>query len=202
MFHNKFDINNTFFMSDPHFNHKNYCKGISNWVNKDCCRDFDSLDNMNSVVLESINKTVKEDSHLFILGDFLFGHRKNLEEFRNNIKCNNIYLIFGNHDDKIRNARNVFNWSGNYLEIFLGKHLVCLFHYPISIWRECHKGSWLLCGHSHGTHFESTKNCKSTGKILDVGWDSFKKPLDYFEIKSIMNTKEYNPKDHHDSTTT
>jgi calcineurin-like phosphoesterase family protein len=96
----------------------------------------------------------------------------------------------------------LFIWTGDYLEISIESNLIILFHYPISIWRECHKNSWCIVGHSHNTYFPSTKKCKDQGKILDVGWDSFNKPLSYFEVKKIMDTKIYKEKDHHNKETT
>lgn len=197
MFHSHIDPDKFKVISDVHINHKNIVKGVSSWNDLSTCRDFRSTGEMNRVIIEAINDTVKEDDHLFHLGDIIFGDKLQLFEIRKMIRCKNLYHIFGNHDDTIRNfdrLNEVFSWYGDYLEIFLGEQLVCMFHYPISIWRECHKGSWCLCGHSHGQFIGSSKD-NINGKILDVSWECFKKPLDFYEIQDIMSKKT--PIKHH-----
>lgn len=204
MFHKHFPAN-TYFISDLHLNHKNICKSVSNWNNKENCRDFPSVEAMNTAIIDSINNTVGKNDHLFHLGDFLFGHRDKLLELRNRINCKNIYHIFGNHCDKIRfhsDLNKCFKWYGDYLEIFIEGKLICLFHYPINIWRDVHQDSYCICGHSHGTFENSLASCTNKGKVLDVGWDCFKKPLDFSQIRSIMDTKSFTQMDHHNKSTT
>lgn len=190
MFHSHFDPNKSFFISDIHANHKNIVSGVSSWEDGRGCRNFKTIHEMNDTIINSINNTVGENDYLFHLGDIIFGNREELYGFRKRINCKNLFHIFGNHDDKIRSMdlSKIFTWSGDYLEIFVNKQLICLFHYPISVWRECHKGSWCLCGHSHG-QFEQSTVKSNNGKILDLGWENFQKPLSYQEINALMSKK-------------
>jgi calcineurin-like phosphoesterase family protein len=97
---------NVYFFSDPHFFHKNICRGTSQWELKDhggddSVRDFDTLDQMNSTIIDNINKMVKEDDWLVCLGDWAFGGIENIWKARQRIVCKKIIHIVGNHDHHI-----------------------------------------------------------------------------------------------------
>lgn len=189
MFQIKF-FDNSFFMGCPHINHTNICKGVSKWTSGGM-RDFTSLDDMNDAIINSVNANVKESDHLFLLGDILFGPKVRFNEFFDRINCENLYLVFGNHDDFIRNdidKLSKFKWWGDYLEISINGQFIVLFHYPINEWRDCSKGSYCICSHSHGMN-EYSHPITSKYKCLDVGWDIFKKPMSFNEIRTIMNKK-------------
>lgn len=95
-----------FFFSDPHFFHKNICRGTSAWDLKDhggedSVRDFDTLEQMNSTIIDNINKMVGEDDWLVCLGDWAFGGIENIWKARQRIVCQNLIHIVGNHDHHI-----------------------------------------------------------------------------------------------------
>ena len=94
-----------FFTSDTHYNHKNICKGVSDWTSTDRCRDFSTVKEMNDAIVDAINSTVGEDDTLYHLGDWSFGGINSIWEFRKRIKCRNIHLILGNHDHHIENDK-------------------------------------------------------------------------------------------------
>lgn len=90
--------------SDTHHGHKNICLATSEWDDKELkCRAFNSIEEMNEMIVSNINKYVKEDDILIHLGDWSFGGIENIWNFRKQIKCKNIYLVLGNHDHHIRN---------------------------------------------------------------------------------------------------
>lgn len=92
-----------FFTSDLHAYHKNICRGTSNWGEKDInCRDFDTIEEMNAAIIESINSRVGKDDTLYHLGDWSFGGWENIWNFRKQIICENIIQINGNHDEHIQ----------------------------------------------------------------------------------------------------
>lgn len=90
-----------FFMSDPHFGHKNICKATSSWSDTTECRDFISVEAMDSYIIDQINRLVGEDDILFVLGDWSFGGEDNIWKSRIRINCKNIHFIIGNHDHHI-----------------------------------------------------------------------------------------------------
>ncbi len=199
MFHSIIPENDFYVVSDLHINHANYCRGTSNWTNKDSCRDFTSLEEMNKVVLDSIINTVPENAYLFIIGDILFGDKTKLPEIINYLRPRKQIYLAGNHCDFIRKNQdyiNLFDWFGDYLEVFVkkntgGKKLVCMFHYPVKVWRDCDR-SYMLSGHSHN-NLPYTEDEPG----LDVGWDGWKRPLSFSEIDAILKSRRWKSKDHH-----
>lgn len=101
-------MNNIFFSSDFHYNHKNIVRGCTNWEidkNGQKCRNFDTLEEHDQTLVDNINKTIKENDILYFLGDWSFNGISNIWIFRKQIKCKTIHLIFGNHDHHIVNDR-------------------------------------------------------------------------------------------------
>ena len=94
------------FMSDPHYNHKNICRGVSSWDDLSKTRDFKTLDEMNDAIVRNINNVVAVDDILFCLGDWSFGGFDKIRQFRDRIVCQNIHLILGNHDHHIENNKD------------------------------------------------------------------------------------------------
>jgi len=186
-----------FFASDHHFGHKNIVRGVTEWDKEranNSVRDFDTIDEMNSVIVERINDFVRENDILFSLGDWSFGGFDNIKKFRDRIVCKNIYLVLGNHDHHIENNKkyievsefgtaevgiqNIFTkvFDGNLnLEVNIPqyetlpgkKYQFVLSHYPIASWKDMSKGVMHLHGHVH----LKPAHKLGQGKSLDVGFD-------------------------------
>lgn len=90
-----------FFISDPHYGHKNICSGVSKWNDSNKTRDFKSVEEMNEAIVKSINLVVGENDILYHLGDWSFGGWENVWHFRKQIRCKHIIHINGNHDKAI-----------------------------------------------------------------------------------------------------
>lgn len=197
----KIDKNKLFVIGCLHINHTNICRGVSSWEDKDRTRDFLSLDEMNTAIINSINKKVSKNDILFMLGDSFFGDKqKTVPHLMESLFCKNVYYVYGNHCHFLRKHKK--QYEHYFLDIqdryFIscGRQSIVLNHYPYLIWEEMDNGSWSLCSHSHG-------NCKwsrpedKTFKQLDVGWDVFNEPLSFFEIEDIMKIKGFAEFDHH-----
>lgn len=197
--------------SDPHYNHKNICRGVTNWrmpdgsVPEAQTRDFKDLDKMNARIVDNINDCVDQKDVLICLGDWSFGGFESITEFWNRLICKNIYLILGNHDHHIENNRDdiqkLFLEVGHYatLEIEDG-YKFRLMHYPISSWDGLRKGVIHLHGHCH----LPTEKRFGDGKRMDVGMDGHPefRPYDLRkEIVPLMNKRpvgsELGAADHH-----
>lgn len=86
-----------------HYGHKNICRGVSDWKDKDkTARNFDTLEAMNYFIVRNINAFVMPNDILYHLGDWSFGGIENIWKFRQQIACRNIHLITGNHDEHIK----------------------------------------------------------------------------------------------------
>jgi len=110
--------NNIWITSDTHYNHKNICRGVTEWRMPDGStpieqtRDFTDLEKMNAAIVNGINGVVMQDDVLIHLGDWSFGGFDSILEFWGRLMCKNIYLILGNHDKHIKN--NKFDVRGVY----------------------------------------------------------------------------------------
>lgn len=193
--------------SDIHYNHKNICRGVTNWRTPDgeipinSTRDFNTLDHMNDTIVERINSKVMQGDTLIILGDIAFGGFENIGIFLDRLVCKNIYLILGNHDHHIKNDRGYiksrFISVQNYVELNIDGENFVLCHYPLASWHGLNKGVIHLHGHVH----LSAQNKWGNGKKLDVGLDGNNLyPYSITEIIHMMDKREIGSdisNDHH-----
>lgn len=80
---------NTFLIADPHFGHKN----IIEYEN----RPFQSVAEMDQVIIDNWNRTVKQDDQVFLLGDFAFAGKERIIELAASLNGYKIFVL-GNHD--------------------------------------------------------------------------------------------------------
>lgn len=202
-----------YFTSDTHYDHVNICKATTGWSVEradNTVRDFDSLEHMNSTIIDGINNKVGEDDILIHLGDWSFNGFENIEKFRSRINCKNVHLILGNHDHHIKKNKDgiqsLFNSVNTELELEVMEdknhhnsyHHFFLYHYPTASWKDMNKGIIHLHGHVHlPTHLKLNQ-----GKAMDVGVDgNYYEPYSLREITNIMYNQPIAslvlPKDHH-----
>jgi calcineurin-like phosphoesterase family protein len=188
-----------FFTSDTHYNHANICSSTTKWTDPVTCREFKSLEHMNSHLVGNINEVVGQDDILFHLGDWSFGGFEQIELFRNQIVCRNIHIITGNHDHHIENNRDgvqsLFSSVNKYLNLvvkynvgtpLMGDARFALMHFPIASWDNMARGAIHLHGH---VHFEADKRI-GVGKMMDVGVDGNELyPIEMSEVLKLMGNQ-------------
>lgn len=198
---------NIVFSSDLHLNHTNYCKGTSTWINKEGCREFDSLEKMNTTILQPF-LMLPENTILFLLGDTLFGNNKDYYKLFDQINAREIYHIHGNHENINSFSANIhpkIKWSGDILKIIIDGRLLILSHRPFFSWEDMDR-TIHLHGHTHGEikypedwgkdrhlikAFDTIDPSKSKPMILDVGIDNYYKvykeykPFTWKQINNI-----------------
>jgi len=198
------------FTSDTHYNHANICSSTTKWTNPVTIREFKSLEHMNSHLVGNINEMVGQDDVLFHLGDWSFGGFESIEQFRNQIVCQNVHIITGNHDHHIQNNRGdcqkLFSSVNKYVELNVkwpvGTEMhdanFVLMHFPIASWNNMARGAIHLHGH---VHFNPNVRLQE-GKMMDVGCEGNNlHPIDMSEVLSIMKNrpvKSLFSKDHHE----
>jgi calcineurin-like phosphoesterase family protein len=184
------------FTSDTHYNHANICSSTTKWSDPVTCREFTSLEQMNSHLIANINEVVGENDILFHLGDWSFGGFEQIELFRNQIVCKNVHIIAGNHDHHIENNKegiqSLFSSVNKYLNLvvkynvgtpLMGDARFALMHFPIASWDNMARGAIHLHGH---VHFEADKRI-GVGKMMDVGVDGNELyPIEMSEVLRLM----------------
>ena len=184
-----YQFNQVFFSSDLHIGHESVIK---------FGRKFESLPMMNHHILSEINRLVKEDDLLVLLGDTMMGE-KDYINFLNLLKCNNIILLIGNHCNrgKLQNALlecDKLIYLGDYLELNIDKQIVCCSHFPMFNWNYQDDGSFHLHGHLHADENPIVKQIHEY-KSMDVGIDNYHKMFgeyslfNFEEIKEILKNK-------------
>lgn len=196
--------------SDTHFSHKNICRGTTNWRLQNGniplmeTRDFQTIEKMNSAIVDNINDSVQQNDILIHLGDWSFGGFENIELFYDRLICKNIHLILGNHDHHIDlnrgNIRKLFltvSWFDQFK--YQGETIEAC-HYPMSSWNKLNKGRVHIHGH---THLPINKTI-SKGRRIDVGIDGHPEFRPYNLLHEILNpmkkieiNSELGSNDHH-----
>lgn len=142
-----------YYISDLHL----FCKSQTNdgSVNYDN-RPFNSLDEMHEYILKKWNEKVTNGDTVYILGDIsMRGRNDELIALVAQLKGHKT-LLAGNHEDlSDYRYKQLFEEICDYKEItdhFDGQaYKLVLCHYPILMWKDQHKGSILLYGHTHKT---------------------------------------------------
>lgn len=208
-----------YFTSDTHYSHKNLCEGTSSWEDKNRCRHFLTIEQMNAAIVNNINKVVRGGDTLYHLGDWSFAGFENIRILREQLDCKDIHFIFGNHDQHIEankdEVQQLFSTCDYYKEKKInGVHFI-MCHYAMRVWNKSHHGSIMLYGHSHGTLDTMTPEIANPTwignqyfiknyKTMDVGIDTHPefRPYSITEILEIMNRKEVLLNvDHHNEVT-
>lgn len=182
-----------YFVSDSHFGHFNVIRYSS--------RPYDTVEEMDSALINNWNRIVKPEDTVWHLGDVAFYKDfYQLTELFASLN-GNINIVLGNHDRLIENNREDLLSSGliksiqPYAEVKTNKQLIVLFHYGCRVWRNSHHSSILLYGHSHGS-------LPPWGKSVDVGVDSKEitqdyRPVSLDEVLTYMEKRSVAKADHH-----
>jgi len=159
---------------------------------------------MTEGLLNRINKRVPKDGWLFVLGDQgMFKTVEQAAQIFNGIKCDRVFFIEGNHDDKIMidavehcrevHGRKQWMFIGDMAHLEVGESpawvSLHLSHYPMARWHKSHYGSINLYGHCH-SHFESYR--PACTKQMDVGVDNCDdySPISLFDVMTRLKFRD------------
>lgn len=168
------------FVSDTHFRHKRVLS-LSN-------RPFSTIEEHDSYLINQINKYVKQRDTLYHLGDYAFS---DYVEVREQIKCENIHLIAGNHDEIQRYKKLlIFCRIWDVCEMKYNHQKIFLSHYPHAYWPSSHYGSYHLYGHMHGQREQTLDDCFPGRRSMDVGVDcTGYRPISIDEVYEKLSQK-------------
>lgn len=170
----------TWFVADTHFLHAGIIPA--------CRRPFSSVQEMDELLTEAWNATVRPGDTVYHLGDFALSRDAGAIEraFRrlNGRKC----LIVGNHDRRARKLAWAEQHEGIYETTVEGRHVV-MCHYPMRSWPRAFRGSLHLYGHVHGTLPGTTQSC-------DVGVDVWGyRPVSLSDVVDAMALSDTQPEE-------
>lgn len=163
-----------YFTSDLHLGHANIIK-LSN-------RPFETLEEMDEVLVQNWNKKVKKNDTIYILGDLIHKSSNPVQYLQ---KLNGVkHLILGNHDHtwlcKVSNPSDYFASITPMLITSQCNHLMTMCHYPMLEWNGSRRESsptrlgYLLYGHIHNKTTEQNKDYEvlfRKNNALNVGVD-------------------------------
>lgn len=165
--------------SDQHFGHAKIIDHAK--------RNFNSTHDMGQELLEQINRNVGVNDLFYILGDFTITNRLGLiEYYRSQIKCKDVRMILGNHDNAEKTAKAFGKSKTSMMERRkLGGVPVVMCHYPLA---TVFRRTLMLYGHCHGNYFGGP-NSMDVG--VDVAFRIFGKyrPFNLDEIVKLIKVK-------------
>lgn len=197
-----------FYISDTHLFHRNIIKYCSRpWLSDyekatlystgDCNISDETFDKHNNGLIENINLKAHENAVLIHAGDIAFG-LDNLIAVKERLKCKNVYVTCGNHDDW-SNLCWVFG-QDHVADVIIvrfdkkkhgkpskGDHFIS--HYPHMSWLEMKRGVVHLHGHLHSKTPESSPH-RSDARLLsfDIGVDgNNQQPYSKEDIKNLVD---------------
>ncbi len=165
-----------FWTADTHFDHK----AILRYSN----RRFDSVEEMNAILIERWNAKVPPKGVVWFLGDLAFAKPARMLEILDQLH-GQIHLIRGNHDRHMKpEVLARFASVHTLTEQRLDGKKVSLCHYPMHAWESSHYGALHFHGHSHG-------ECEPRLNRLDVGVDLHPEyePFNYEEIQARLTVQ-------------
>lgn len=186
----KFDAERTFFTADTHFGHERAVLFRES-------QSFSSVEEMDSLMIENWNSTIKKGDTVFHLGDFYMGKDlKAMDHILGNLN-GNLTFIAGNHDHK--KERKILAEFGSVHDLLQAKTkiegenvFVVICHYPLKSWNMMHHGALHLHGHCHGSLLTKTN------RTMDVGVDCNNyKPIGFMDIWNELKDQKIPLVDHH-----
>lgn len=139
-------IKNIWFTSDWHLNHFN--------IIKYCNRPFNSIDEMNNVIINNYINFIKENDLVFFVGDIFFlikDEKEFIKEIFNSLPGKK-YLIRGNHDKQISDC--FFEQCGFEFitKKFIDEKFIVVHDSKNISKRELKSNKIIIYGHSHNSN--------------------------------------------------
>lgn len=153
-----------FFIADTHFGHRSII-GL-------CHRPFESVDEMDTFMIESWTGKVGKNDTVYIIGDMFYRH-KDPENVLKQLKGKK-RLIVGNHDSGWMNKTDLSRYFQSvdfFAEVSDGKRKLVLCHYPLMTWKH-EQRSYMIHGHIHNNRDEEYwPLIKNNPRLLNAGVD-------------------------------
>lgn len=189
-----FPKNKVYFCSDLHLHHRGISRGVSEWA-PEKTRDFQDEIEMTNHLIQNINNKVSWDSLLISAGDWSFNGEDKIEKTRNQINCQNIIHIEGNHCQHFPKYAHLFTEFKQIGYYRVEDVSFIVSHYPLWQWHDQKRSVWNIHGHLHSHEDEILKKIHEY-KSIDCGIDNYFKlfgkyePFSLLEIEEILKNKK------------
>ena len=173
----------------------------------------ETVGRMNRHVVSQYNHYVGENDYFFLMGDLIFGpsdkYEQRVREFRDSLKCKNIFVIRGNHDQpviekyfRVYDTMRIFVRDDEILFEEPKKswkyQKIVLFHYPILSWQGMSSSTWHIHAHCHAAINDVVNQIPMLkGKpIIDSGIDSIhqifgeRRPVSVADLKGYFDKRK------------
>lgn len=165
-----------FYIGDWHYGHAN----IIAYDN----RPFQSIGEMNEVLIQKWNSKVQDGDTVYVLGD-MFWRPRDAADVMGRLKGSKV-LIRGNHDSS---PSDQFTQVASYLEVSDNGRLVVLCHYPVLGHRDMFRGAVHLYAHVHtGYDWHILEDTKSRLEAL------YERPMAMYNTGAMMPWMGYEPR--------
>lgn len=139
-------------------------------------RPFESVEEQNNTIIDNMNRFVKADDELYVIGDVAMDEAgvSMLEK----INCRNLVLVVGNYDtDKLDKLQKHFKEIHESMQLKVGDLECQLNHYPVNHVQD----RFNIVGHIHGLW-------KVKPNMVNVGVDAWHfRPVPESEILFVQN---------------
>lgn len=152
-----------FYIGDTHFGHAN-CIKFDN-------RPFESVEEMDRMLMNNWNNRVSENDDVWILGDFCYRSDKDPAYFLKRLKGHK-HLIMGNHDRATVNSQeacSLLESIDKMQYVMEGKDSIVLCHFPIAEWNRKGRGSYHIYAHIHNAVDDIYRFMSKMERALNAG---------------------------------
>lgn len=154
-----------YYIADTHLGHDNIRK-LSN-------RPFNTVEEMDEVIINNWNRRVADNDDIYILGDFSYKGKDPISYLKQ-LKGRK-HLIVGNHDGKLLKSPDCEKYFVEIVDIKMvqdnGRQIVCC-HYPMVEWNGYYRNVLHFYGHIHNNFNNETNQYMSKVKnAYNVGVD-------------------------------
>lgn len=179
-------MSNVFFTSDNHFFHDLMLKIYTNTR-----RGADVLE-MNELMIQEWNSTVKPEDVVYCVGDFAMSNAKNIKSVLGRLN-GELHMITGNHDKVIKSdysLQKYFKTIQTELDVSVAGQRYFIYHYPIFEWNGFYHGVIHIHGHVHGK-MNNVLHYNSVDVGIDARSDNLMRPFSLEEVlQKVQKQKE------------
>lgn len=139
-------------------------------------RPFQTVEEMDRVLIDNWNQTVTETDTVYIVGDFSYNGGKVPGQYFSQLHGTK-HLIRGNHDTPLENPQELYQYCDSVVDFWElednGNHIL-LSHYPMIY----EKGGYMIHGHLHAHRSKAYELLKQLPRVLNCGVDvNFYRPV-------------------------